>query len=226
MSAEDIGKGARWSALLAGELAQAKIGILCLTRDNLAAPWMLFEAGALSKTLERTFVCPYLLGLRPADLGGPLVRSRPRRRTGPTPGGWSRRSTPPWAPPPSPSAASIAPSPPGGRSSRSASPPSPGPANPPALRPARSERDLLERCSRWSASWLAKPRHTRGSRSDAAVARDPARLPEGPRGGLEGWIEPEDALVALADRWRRRGSSGRGGPCVARRGGKARKRAG
>ena len=74
MSAEDVAKGARWSALLAGELAQAKVGILCLTPDNLAAPWMLFEAGALSKTLEQTLVCPYLLGLRPADLGGPLVQ--------------------------------------------------------------------------------------------------------------------------------------------------------
>jgi hypothetical protein len=33
---------------------------------------LLFEAGALSKTLEKTFVCPYLVNLQPADVRGPL----------------------------------------------------------------------------------------------------------------------------------------------------------
>jgi hypothetical protein len=74
MSAEDIEKGARWNSDIANELEKTKAGILCLTPDNIEAPWLIFEAGALSKTLEKTFVSPYLLGLRPSDLKGPLVQ--------------------------------------------------------------------------------------------------------------------------------------------------------
>ena len=74
MSAEDIEKGARWSSDVASELEDSKAGILCITPDNLDAPWLNFEAGALSKTIEKTFVCPYLMGLQPHDLKGPLVQ--------------------------------------------------------------------------------------------------------------------------------------------------------
>ena len=74
MSAEDIEKGARWSSEVATELSSTKAGILCVTPDNLEAPWLNFEAGALSKTLEKTFVSPYLINLRPSDLKGPLVQ--------------------------------------------------------------------------------------------------------------------------------------------------------
>lgn len=74
MSSEDIDKGARWSSDIAGELSETKFGIICVTPDNLEAPWLNFEAGALSKTIEKTLVCPYLLGLKPSDLRGPLVQ--------------------------------------------------------------------------------------------------------------------------------------------------------
>jgi hypothetical protein len=74
MSAEDIEKGARWSSDIASELDKTKAGILCITPDNLEAPWLNFEAGALSKTIDKTFVSPYLFGLRPSDLKGPLVQ--------------------------------------------------------------------------------------------------------------------------------------------------------
>jgi hypothetical protein len=40
--------------------------------ENLTASWLLFEAGTLSKTLDKTFVCPYLLNLQPTDIQGPL----------------------------------------------------------------------------------------------------------------------------------------------------------
>ena len=46
---EDIEKGAKWSSEIAKELESANIGIICLTRDNTEKPWILFEAGALSK---------------------------------------------------------------------------------------------------------------------------------------------------------------------------------
>lgn len=74
MSAKDIDKGARWSTDIAQYLEKAQVGILCLTPENQNAPWILFEAGALSKALGRSFVCPYLLGLQPTDLQGPLVQ--------------------------------------------------------------------------------------------------------------------------------------------------------
>lgn len=81
LSSADIDKGARWSADVAGKLATVKAGIICLTPSNLTAPWILFEAGALSKTLENTFVCPMLLGLEPTDVTGPLAQFQATRAT-------------------------------------------------------------------------------------------------------------------------------------------------
>ena len=74
LSAADLEKGARWSSDIARQLQDTRVGIICLTSDNLVAPWILFEAGALSKTLESTFVCPYLFHVEPAELKGPLVQ--------------------------------------------------------------------------------------------------------------------------------------------------------
>jgi hypothetical protein len=71
-SSEDISKGSRWGVELAAELETTNCGIICLTPDNLAEPWLNFEAGALSKTVERAQVHPFLLGLRSGDLAGPL----------------------------------------------------------------------------------------------------------------------------------------------------------
>jgi len=74
MSESDIDKGTRWGPEIAAQLQEAKVGIVCLTADNLNAPWLLFETGALSKTLEKTFVCPYLLDIEPTDLTGPFAQ--------------------------------------------------------------------------------------------------------------------------------------------------------
>lgn len=68
----DIEKGTRWSTHIAQELSASKVGILCVTRDNLHSDWILFEAGALSKSLEKTYVCPILFGITNTDLAGPL----------------------------------------------------------------------------------------------------------------------------------------------------------
>jgi hypothetical protein len=74
MSEDDIGKGIRWSAELANQLEQTQVGVICLTPENLESPWLHFEAGALSKTLENTYVCPYVFELKPADISGPLAQ--------------------------------------------------------------------------------------------------------------------------------------------------------
>lgn len=54
---DDIEKGAKWSTEVLKELEESEIGILCLTRDNLDKPWILFEAGALSKNFGKSKVC-------------------------------------------------------------------------------------------------------------------------------------------------------------------------
>jgi hypothetical protein len=79
LSATDIDKGSRWSTDVARRLEQAKFGIICLTPGNLHSDWILFEAGALSKTLENTYVCPLLFGLQPADVKGPLAQFQATR---------------------------------------------------------------------------------------------------------------------------------------------------
>ena len=37
---------------MANALEGMKVGIICLTLENLSAKWILYEAGALSKTLD------------------------------------------------------------------------------------------------------------------------------------------------------------------------------
>jgi hypothetical protein len=74
LSSADIDKGARWSTDVASRLEAAKAGIICLTPSNLHSDWILFEAGALSKTLQNTFVCPFLIGLEPSDVKPPLAQ--------------------------------------------------------------------------------------------------------------------------------------------------------
>ena len=78
-SPDDIAKGTRWSIEVSAELQESAIGILCVTRENLSAPWLMFEAGALAKSLDQSRVVPLLLGLEPADLGGPLAQFQAAR---------------------------------------------------------------------------------------------------------------------------------------------------
>jgi hypothetical protein len=72
MSADDIEKGTRWRSGLASELEQSSVGIICLTRENLDSTWIHFEAGALSKQRENTYVCTFLFDLEPTDISEPL----------------------------------------------------------------------------------------------------------------------------------------------------------
>lgn len=70
----DIEKGSRWSADISKELEQSKFGIFIYTKENLASQWMIFEAGAISKTLDSSKVCPILFGLDNSDFKGPLTQ--------------------------------------------------------------------------------------------------------------------------------------------------------
>jgi hypothetical protein len=66
-----IDKGVPWSREVSERLEQSRIGIICLTRENLAEPWILFEAGALAKTKDAK-VCTFLLDVHPTDVKPPL----------------------------------------------------------------------------------------------------------------------------------------------------------
>lgn len=73
-SVDDIEKGRRWSAEVAAALQRAHFGILVVLRDNQNAPWLLFEAGALSNHLDASHVVPLLIDLCDTDLDGPLIQ--------------------------------------------------------------------------------------------------------------------------------------------------------
>lgn len=67
-SSADIDKDARWSSDIAKELEAADFGILCVTKDNIDSSWLNFEAGALSKAIDKARVCPFLFDLSPSDI--------------------------------------------------------------------------------------------------------------------------------------------------------------
>ena len=72
-SPNDIAKGENWSSRLSDELEQSNFGIVCLTPENTLAPWIHFEAGALSK-VANSRVSAIMLGISPSDVKGPLAR--------------------------------------------------------------------------------------------------------------------------------------------------------
>jgi hypothetical protein len=67
---KDIPGGDRWSASIAKQLENTNFGILCVTKDNFEKPWLLFEAGALSKVVDEARVVPLLFDVEPSDLAG------------------------------------------------------------------------------------------------------------------------------------------------------------
>lgn len=74
MSERDIEAGQRWNEEISSRLKETHFGIICLTAENLNAPWLLFEAGALAKALDSARVVPVLLGIQKADLTFPLAQ--------------------------------------------------------------------------------------------------------------------------------------------------------
>lgn len=68
VSSENLEKGTRWSVDIAKELDNSNFGILFITKDNINAPWINFEAGALSKAVSSAKVCPFLYDVKNLDL--------------------------------------------------------------------------------------------------------------------------------------------------------------
>lgn len=79
LSEADIDAGQRWADAVAKELDACNFGVLCVTRENIGSPWVLFEAGALAKSLEGSRVIPLLLDLDFREISGPLAQFQAKK---------------------------------------------------------------------------------------------------------------------------------------------------
>jgi hypothetical protein len=74
LSSEDLRKGLQWLPELNKNLSNTGFGLLVLTADNKDAPWLVFEAGVISKALPDRHCCPLLCDLKQTDMSGPLTQ--------------------------------------------------------------------------------------------------------------------------------------------------------
>jgi hypothetical protein len=72
LSYSDIEAGARWGNKLSFQLNETKFGIISLTQKSMTSLWVHFEAGAMSRSMDSSKVVPYMLGIEPIDISGPL----------------------------------------------------------------------------------------------------------------------------------------------------------
>lgn len=73
ISSEGIERGTAWREKLRQELERTDTGIICITKANSEASWLLFEAGAIAK-MENSRTCTILIDLTAADIKGPLAQ--------------------------------------------------------------------------------------------------------------------------------------------------------
>lgn len=81
MSQKDLGAGVRWSTEIEGELRASAFGVICVTANNRHAPWLNFEAGAISNNLQGSRVVPYIFDMSFADIEGPLTQFQGKEAT-------------------------------------------------------------------------------------------------------------------------------------------------
>ena len=74
MSSVDIDSGSRWTVEVANTLELSRVGIFCLTAENLKSTWLHFEAGAIAKNASKSYVCTLLLELSPDQVEWPLAQ--------------------------------------------------------------------------------------------------------------------------------------------------------
>lgn len=72
ISTDDIGAGDIWFQQIKLRLDETSVGIICLTKENVNNPWILFEAGALAKGTKENKVCTFLIDLKAGELKPPL----------------------------------------------------------------------------------------------------------------------------------------------------------
>jgi hypothetical protein len=81
-SSEDVRKGSRWAEVIGDRLKATSFGLICLTRENLAHPWIYFEAGAIAHA-QGGRVAVVLSDLTKGELPGPLQQFQATNLTDP-----------------------------------------------------------------------------------------------------------------------------------------------
>lgn len=79
LSEADVAAGERWAQAVAQELESSNFGIICVTPENMGSPWVLFEAGALAKSMQGAKVIPLLFKLEFSDISGPLAQFQAKK---------------------------------------------------------------------------------------------------------------------------------------------------
>ncbi|WP_197281385.1 toll/interleukin-1 receptor domain-containing protein [Micromonospora sp. NRRL B-16802] len=79
MSDVEIESGTRWNDVIAANLESADFGLVCVTRSNQSAPWLMFESGALAKRLDVARLVPLCIDLEPAEVISPLQSFQSRK---------------------------------------------------------------------------------------------------------------------------------------------------
>jgi hypothetical protein len=75
MSAEEIRSGDRWNSEIASALDDTNFGIVRVTRANQHSPWLIFEAGALAKSVRtKWFRCASTCCPRTSLVRSPVSR--------------------------------------------------------------------------------------------------------------------------------------------------------
>jgi hypothetical protein len=72
LSNRDITPGTRGMAKIAEHLQDIRIGIICVTAENQSTPWLNFEAGALSKMVDESYVIPLAFDIEKGQIRKPL----------------------------------------------------------------------------------------------------------------------------------------------------------
>lgn len=67
-----LDSGDRYLRILDNKLESSDFGILVLTKNNYSSPWILFEAGSLSKNIADSKVVPLLINRQENDIEEPL----------------------------------------------------------------------------------------------------------------------------------------------------------
>ncbi len=79
LSEADVSAGDRWAQAVAKELEASNFGVICVTPENVGSPWVLFEAGALAKSMQGAKVIPLLFNLEFSDITGPLAQFQAKK---------------------------------------------------------------------------------------------------------------------------------------------------
>ncbi len=70
LSSVDIRKGVPWFEAVSYQLSQSHASIICVTPENIRAPWIYYEAGAIANTLVKSkrIIFPYLIGVSKTEI--------------------------------------------------------------------------------------------------------------------------------------------------------------